>query len=221
MHCGIICSNYKGCKFGQQSMHGLGMGHLWKEAPKEAPRPDMLCAVPTSWTLHDMEDGEERSWRHNAGHLTFLVELNEKEHKFPSQYAPGADSKRKKQVTRVLAMHFGMNVLSIRAKPEEFFMKNTRVDGPEGEEWDAVVKDVILAAKKALVEHKEEHNVQNDDLKQLLAARFNFYCFYSVDNFDEHAKGIRFSHIRRNQDVKEAIEKFRAHLEQSRQARQK
>ena len=165
MHCGIICSNYKGCKFGQQSMHGLGMGHLWKEAPKEAPRPDMLCAVPTSWTLHDMEDGEERSWRHNAGHLTFLVELNEKEHKFPSQYAPGADSKRKKQVTRVLAMHFGMNVLSIRANPDEFFMKNTGVDSPEGEERNAVVKDVILAAKEALVAHKEEHKVQIDDLK--------------------------------------------------------
>ena len=168
----------------------------------------MLCAVPTSWTLHDMEDGEDRSWRHNAGHLTFLVELNEKEHKFPSQYAPGADVKREKQVTRVLAMHFGMNVLSIRANPEKNLMKNTRVDGPKGQKRDAVVKDVILAAKEALVEHKEEHNVQNDDMKQLLPARFNFYCFYSVDNFDEPEKGPKLSHIRRKKDAKEAIEKF-------------
>jgi len=150
----------------------------------------MLCALPTSWTLHDMKDGEERSWRHNAGHLTFLVEINEKEHKFPSQYVPGADSKREEQVTPVSAMHFGMNVLSIRANPDEFFMKNTQVDGPEGEERDAVVKDVILAAKEALVELKEEHKVQNDDLKQLLAARFTYNCLYTVDNFNEPAKGI-------------------------------
>ena len=61
-------------------------------------------------------------------------------------------------------MHFGMNVLSIRGNPEKKIIKNTRVDGPKGQKRDAVVKDVIHAAKEALLKHNEKHNVQNDDL---------------------------------------------------------